>query len=104
MEKLSEHKEAPQDAGTHRDSDRGDRDSPPGGEGHGGGSRDVALTHYVVADGSCWGERQEGGMQGGGGLACTGLQTQRLIPHPGRSFGQLPDATTFGTVTLGCLD
>lgn len=27
-EKLSEHKEAPQDMGTHRDSDKGDRDGP----------------------------------------------------------------------------
>lgn len=104
MEKLWKHKEAPQDAETHKDSDGGDRDSLLGGEGHGGGSRDVALTHYVVADGSCWGERWEGGMQGGGGLACTGLQTRRLILHPGRSFGQLPDATTFGTVTTGRLD
>lgn len=64
VEKLSEHKEAPLDVGTPRDSDRGDRNtpSPPlGGEGHNGSSRDVPLTHCVVVNGSCWGEVGRGG-------------------------------------------
>lgn len=37
-----------EDTGTHRDSDGGDRNSTPGEEGHGSGSRDAALTHHVV--------------------------------------------------------
>lgn len=70
VEKLLKHKEAPQDVRTHRDNDRGDKDGPPSGEGHGGGSRDVALTHYMVADGSCWGGGgKEGCKEGEGWLA-----------------------------------
>ena len=70
VEKLSEHKEAPLDVGTPRDSDRGDRNAPPppGGEGHGGSSRDVVLTHCMVVNGSCWEEvgREEVGRRGAG--------------------------------------
>lgn len=46
------------------------------------------------------GGRWEGGVQGGGGLACTGLQTWRLILQPGGPYGQQPDATSFWAVSL----
>lgn len=56
VEKLSEHKEhPPPNTGTHRDSDGGDRDSPP--QVQKGmvvaAERYEALSHYVEGNGSC---------------------------------------------------
>lgn len=109
MEKLSEHKESPQDVGTYRDSDGGDRSGPPGGEGHGGGSRDVALTHYVVVNGSCWGKGGSGGgkegcREGEGWLARGSTYRDQLCLQTG-PFGQLPDNTSdLSSATPGRLD
>lgn len=56
--------------------------------------RDVAFTHYMVANGSCWGEAGGDGKGGRGRAGLHRLQIQRLTLHPGRLFGQLPDATS----------
>lgn len=92
MEKLSKHEEGPQDTGTQGDGDGGDRDSTPAEQG------------MMVAQ-RCGFHPLHGGkwlMLGGGGRRWAGrgraglhrLQIQRLTLHPGRPFGQLPDATS----------
>lgn len=49
--------------------------------------------------------RWEGGVQGRGGLACTGLQIQKPTLWPDRHVGQLSDNTSvLSSVPLGYLD
>lgn len=112
VEKLSEHKEAPPDVGTPRDRDRGDRNAPPppalGGEG-------MVVAAGMCLSPLCAGEwlmlgaggkgRWEGGVHGGGGLACMGLQIHKPTLWPDRHAGQLSDNTSeLSSVTLGYLD